>query len=473
MSASNLFWTAFLILSYINAAHSRGFLSKQFSRATGHVLKNGVDPGEPLFLTPLIEKGDIITAQKLAQVGTINGTNLTSYAGFLTVDKRYNSNLFFWYFPLQEVANAPLLLWLQGGPGGSSLFGLFVENGPFFVDADLNLHKRKFAWTSHYSVVYIDNPVGTGFSFTNEDEGYSRNESDVANNLYSALSQFFTLFPELSKVDFYITGESYAGKYIPSLAYLIHQESSPKKIYLRGIAIGDGWSDPETMIPCYGDYLYQIGLIDELERKYFKSEADKIIYFISIKDWTSAFQVMDALLDGDLTGYPSFFYNVTGMSNYYNFLQAKPPSDYDHFNKYLEIPDVRRSIHVGKLPFNNGTIVEQHLMSDVLQSVKLWLAEVMNFYKVLVYSGQLDIIVAAPLTEAMLQTVNWQYADEYQCAKKTVWKVRPDDSEVAGYVRKVHDFYQIIVRNGGHILPYDQPEATLDMLDRFIYNKPF
>lgn len=65
----------------------------------------------------------------------------------------------------------------------------------------------------------------------------------------------------------------------------------------------------------------------------------------------------------------------------------------------------------------------------------------------LIYSGQLDIIVAAPLTEAMLQTVNWQYADEYQCAKKTVWKVRPDDPEVAGYVRKVHDFYQVCSTN--------------------------
>jgi vitellogenic carboxypeptidase-like protein len=48
----------------------------------------------------------------------------------------------------------------------------------------------------------------------------------------------------------------------------------------------------------------------------------------------------------------------------------------------LELPDVRKAIHVGKLPFNNGTVVEQHLKDDVLQSVKPWLAEVMNFYKV-------------------------------------------------------------------------------------------
>lgn len=63
-------------------------------------------------------------------------------------------------------------------------------------------------------MIYIDNPVGTGFSFTDKDEGYARNQIDVGENLYSALYQFFTLFPELQQNDFYATGESYAGKYV-------------------------------------------------------------------------------------------------------------------------------------------------------------------------------------------------------------------------------------------------------------------
>ena len=61
----------------------------------------------------------------------------------------------------------------------------------------------------------------------------------------------------------------------------------------------------------------------------------------------------------------------------------------------------------------------------------------------MVYSGQLDIIVAAPLTELMLQNAKWQYADEYKKVDRKVWKVRDSDSEVAGYVRRVHDFYQV------------------------------
>ena len=61
----------------------------------------------------------------------------------------------------------------------------------------------------------------------------------------------------------------------------------------------------------------------------------------------------------------------------------------------------------------------------------------------MLYSGQLDVIVAHPLTEAMLQTLDWVYKQEYLRADRAVWKVHPTDTEVAGYVRRVHDFYQV------------------------------
>lgn len=63
------------------------------------------------------------------------------------------------------------MLWLQGGPGGSSLFGLFVENGPLMVNKDGNVTLREYAWNREFAVLYIDNPVGTGFSFTNNEKG--------------------------------------------------------------------------------------------------------------------------------------------------------------------------------------------------------------------------------------------------------------------------------------------------------------
>ena len=183
-------------------------------------------------------------------------------------------------------ATAPVLLWLQGGPGGSSMFGLFNEHGPFIITSDLNVLKRSTAWSMTHHLLYIDNPVGTGFSFTKLERCYAQNEDNVGTDLYDALSQFFTLFPNLKKNDFYVTGESYAGKYVPAIAHTIHtmNPQAKEKINLKGIAIGDGLCDPETMTD-YGDFLFGIGLIDELDRDYFKQISEMQVKLIQEKKW--------------------------------------------------------------------------------------------------------------------------------------------------------------------------------------------
>lgn len=232
------------------------------------------DPGKPLYLTPLIEKKLIKEAQTAALVNFSEFQNIKSYSGYLTVDKGFQSNLFFWFFPAaSNYSEAPVLLWLQGGPGSSSMFGLFKENGP------LNLEKGKItvrneSWASTHSVLYIDNPVGTGFSFTSG--GYAKNQTKVGEDLYQALKQFFLLFPELQKNEFFVTGESYAGKYVPAVSHTIHKHNQKGqfKINLKGLAIGNGLCDPEHQLE-YGKYLYQIGLIDsQQEAEMTKAETE-------------------------------------------------------------------------------------------------------------------------------------------------------------------------------------------------------
>ncbi|KAK2717691.1 hypothetical protein QYM36_006462, partial [Artemia franciscana] len=171
--------------------------------------KSRGDPGDPLYLTPYIKSGNIAEGQKLAKVEGLS--QVVSYSGLLTVNASCNSNMFFWFFPAAySPETAPVILWLQGGPGGSSMFGLFVEHGPFSVDKNMNLQFRPEAWSLTNSMLYIDNPVGTGFSFTQNDYCYANNQQDVARDLYEGLSQFFLLFPQHRERDFYVTGESYA-----------------------------------------------------------------------------------------------------------------------------------------------------------------------------------------------------------------------------------------------------------------------
>ncbi|XP_006236573.2 probable serine carboxypeptidase CPVL isoform X1 [Rattus norvegicus] len=430
--------------------------------------------GQPLFLSPYIRTGKIKEGQRKSMVSPFPGMYDKSYAGYITVNQTYNSNLFFWFFPARtQPADAPVVLWLQGGPGGSSMFGLFVEHGPYIITSNMTVLSRDFPWTFSLSMLYIDNPVGTGFSFTDHIQGYAIDEDDVAQDLYSALVQFFKLFPEYAKNDFYITGESYAGKYVPAIAYYIHSLNPVRrfKIRLKGIALGDAYTDPETIIGGYATFLYEVGLLDEQQRRHFRKQCRKCIKYIKEQEWMKAFEVLDELLDGDLTAGPSFFQNVTGCTNYYNILQCTEPEDQSYFSKFLSLPQVRQAIHVGNRNFSDGAEVEKYLREDTVKSVKPWLAEIMNYYKVLIYNGQLDIIVAAALTERSLMTMDWKGSYAYRRTHKKIWKIFESDDEVAGYVRRVGKFHQVIVRGGGHILPYDQPLRSFDMINRFIYDR--
>lgn len=459
------------------AASSKTAFRAMFPDRYPPMLQNGVDPGQPLFLTPFLKNGEPQKAHDLSLVTSLPGWTMKSYSGFITVNETYNSNLFFWFFPAQvDPVNAPVLMWLQGGPGGSSLFGLFVEHGPFYVNQDSKLLPKNITWNEKYSMLYVDNPVGTGFSFTGADDGYATNEEDVGRDLYSLLVQFFQIFKEFQPNNFYVTGESYAGKYVPAISYKIHMENqkSPKvSINFKGMAIGDGLCDPVTMMDKYASFMYNLGMLDELQRDYFQSMTDKAVQYIQHEQYLDAFTIFDMLLNGDIIKEPSYFRNVSGLSDYYNFLRTEEPKEYDYYGNYLADPAVRRAIHVGNLTYNDGSIVEKHLLNDVMASVKPWIAVIMDNYKVMIYNGQLDIIIAVPLTEAWLQTVKWSGLERYKKADRLVWKVKDTDTEVAGYVRQVDNFYQVIVRGAGHILPHDQPERGYDMIQRFIEGRAF
>lgn len=431
--------------------------------------KFGGNAGDPLILTPYLKSGSIELAQNLSRVPLTNKIGFESYAGFFTVDTQYNSNLYFWYFPaFSKQRDAPVLLWLQGGPGGSSLFGLFTEMGPLIAKKD-GFALRKYHWALNHHLIFIDNPVGTGFSYTSFKKGYCTNEDCVGKGLYSAMQQFFTLFPELVRNEFFITGESYAGKYVPALALEIHNHNmngGQNKINLKGLAIGNGYCDPVNQLD-YGTYLYQHGLIDYNENELFQELQKKIIETIHAKKWVEADILMDKLLDGEIRNF-SYFKSFTGFNYYYNFLLSEDHTDKSIFINLIQNDSVRRSIHVGGLPFNSGETVLLNLSLDMLQSVAPIISELLSHYKILFYNGQLDIVVAYPLTENFLRNLDFSGSKDYIKAPRTIWKV---DDEIAGYVKKASNLTEVLVRNAGHMVPHDQPKWAFDLITRFVRNK--
>lgn len=289
------------------------------------------------------------------------------------------------------------------------------------------------------------------------------------------MTQFFQLFPTLADNEFYVTGESYAGKYVPSLAYKIYNMNmNPANQYVNlvGISIGDGMMDPLTQTQGYADLMYQLGLMDEQEVAQGHVYEQTIEAQILQKEYTKAFFTFDEYLNADFYSYDSFYFNATGLDNYFNFLT--PSYHSNPYVEFLNLNSTRNSIHVGENPYHDfNSTVEAYLIPDWMKSIRYKLPPLLENYKVLIYNGQNDIILGGPVCENFLRGLVWSGQNDFLSAQKIIWKVQPTDQQVAGYVRQTGKFVQAVVRNAGHILPADQPRVALDMITRFVTNEPF
>ncbi|KAF8551345.1 alpha/beta-hydrolase, partial [Imleria badia] len=132
----------------------------------------------------------------------------------------------------------PWGIWLNGGPGSSSLVGLFFENGPIHISNNYSLFENEYAWTTVADYVWIDQPVGTGFS-TADSNGYVYDEDQMAADFMGFLENLVKVFPDLATRPLHLTGESYAGMYIPYITKAYFEMDNPP-VNLSRIAIGDG-----------------------------------------------------------------------------------------------------------------------------------------------------------------------------------------------------------------------------------------
>ncbi|KAE8352137.1 Alpha/Beta hydrolase protein [Aspergillus coremiiformis] len=175
----------------------------------------------------------------------VNGTGIPevdfdvgeSYAGLLPNTPAGSSSLFFWFFPSQNAkADDEITVWLNGGPGCSSLDGLLQENGPFlWQPGTYKPIRNPYSWTNLTNMVYIDQPARTGFS---PGPSTVNNEEGVAAQFKSWFKHFVDTFG-LHDRKVYLTGESYAGQYIPYIASAMLDEDDTKYFNVKGIQIND------------------------------------------------------------------------------------------------------------------------------------------------------------------------------------------------------------------------------------------
>jgi carboxypeptidase D len=166
-----------------------------------------------------------------------------SYAGTLSINSNPSdgNRLFFWFFPSDNpAASNEITIWLNGGPGCSSLDGLLQENGPFLWQPGTYAPQpNPFSFVNLTNMVYVDQPIGTGFSpFVKGAPAKITNEEQIAADFAGFWKNFMTTFG-LTGRDVYITGESYAGQYIPYIADYFLNQSNTKYYDVKGIQIND------------------------------------------------------------------------------------------------------------------------------------------------------------------------------------------------------------------------------------------
>ncbi len=161
------------------------------------------------------------------------------YSGYLNATE--GRHLFYWFFESQKnPSEDAVVLWLNGGPGSSSLEALFTQTEPFRVLPNgRRVTYDEYSWNSVSNVLYVDSPAGVGFSYS-ENNDYQTSDDETLKFIYKALNDFFEKYPQFIENEFYLTGESYAGVYLPLLAVKILNDQR-SKIKLKGLSIGNGY----------------------------------------------------------------------------------------------------------------------------------------------------------------------------------------------------------------------------------------
>lgn len=422
--------------------------------------------GEPLFLTPYIKRGDHKEGRRRAQVKPFL-PHVKSYSGFLTVDEAYNSNLFFWYFPSElKRQKAPLVLWLQGGPGSSSMFALFTENGPYWLEKGGRLKKRRHSWSRFFNLLYLDNPAGVGFSFTGSTDGYATNQTTVGLGVFEALRQFLLLFPGLQHNRLILSGESYAGKYIPAVAHtILTKNSSDPPINVYGLFVGNPIIDPEDMLTHYSPYLAAHGLLDEQGAQILAKREELILTHMRAHHWAEAANLFESTFFTKSTRNRTLIAELTGLPNHYNMLEDSLEGKFGSFVEFLNRNSTKAALHVRGDPFGvTGCTVYRTLKPDILKSMKPEIGTVLENFRTLIYFGQFDIICPYYLHLQVIRNLDWSGSWEYMQAGRQPlrWK-----RALCGYYKSAKRYTEVLIRNAGHFTPTDQPQWMLGLLRSF------
>jgi len=455
------------------------------------------------------------------QVPGFEKTSFKVYSGYLNVPgplASYDSLRIHYQFHESQgtPSNDPIATWHQGGPGGSSLYGLFGEMGYFQVDAD-GTHVNPYAWNKVANMLYLESPAGSsnpiGFSECIKGGSVqSRCEFNDVNQgeAYAhTLIAFFKAFPEYSKNDLYLTGESYAGQYLPNIANFIVSHGG-FNLNLKGIAVGNGcWGGNATHVQCNGPNSRQ----NDVDMYFGKGLASKPMYeevyktckFPEISEdcntvirelfrevgphntyniYDNCPETAEFLRKSNKTMYWLHYYLRDqlnkGMPSHQIHENLKAHGGYDWscgamdaMTGYLTRDDVQKALHISnpgrsRLLYHSSGPASITLYPTLAQKIRI-----------LIYNGDADACVPYKGNEEYIEAM----ANQGQLKINKSWHpwyAEGAQAHVpAGYAttytvpNSQMDFSFVTIRLAGHMVPTFQPQPSLSFIKTFLSGQPF
>eukprot|EP00891_Asterochloris_glomerata_P005629 jgi/Astpho2/5629/fgenesh1_pm.00079_%23_36_t len=389
--------------------------------------------------------------------------------------------MFYFYFEARDSPEtAPVVLWMTGGPGCSSELAVFYEQGPYRINEDLTLEVNEYGWDKKAHMIFVDQPINTGFSFSNDSRDRVYDETVVAADMLDFLQAFFKAHPELAKRDFFVTGESYAGHYVPAVSdhiFRVNKKLAPdSKIPLRGFAVGNGLTDPAIQYNAYGDFALANKLISSSTRS--KMASIYPLCRIGVQLCNSinfGFLCELALAVCQNTQFAPVIILNPGINVYDIRKKCEGPLCYDfsRLEQYINQPSVRKELGVGDRLWEACDMQVHAGPSEVVYSPADMMGDWMKRYDLpdipemleggvrgMVYAGAEDLIC------------NWlgnqRWVDAMPWSGHAEWQTTPAQNWSGGSIKQVGPLSFVKVASAGHMVPMDVPAASLKMIEAFI-----
>ncbi|KAF7065907.1 hypothetical protein CFC21_071972 [Triticum aestivum] len=401
--------------------------------------------------------------------GQPEGVDFDQYGGYVTVDEANGRALFYYLAESPSGASEkPLLLWLNGGPGCSSLgFGAMQELGPFRVAEDnKTLTRNMNAWNNVANVIFLESPAGVGFSYSNTSSDYDLSGDErTADDAYVFLVKWLERFPEYKGRAFYISGESFAGHYVPELAatILFHNTYNNRTIVnLQGFLVGNPYLDEKRNIQGAIDFFWTHAVIsDEVYANVTKN--------CDFGNWdgnvagTACSGAWDAFDGGQIDYYdiyaPVCIHAPNGARYPSGYLPGYDPCSVYPTWAYLNDQAVQSAFHARTTKWSPCKNLHwKDAPMSMLPTLK-WL--IGSRLPVWIFSGDFDSVCSLPATRYSIQDLGLPVT--------TPWRPWTAKEEVGGYVQQyAGGFTFLSVRGAGHLVPSFQPERALVMLSSFL-----